>query len=59
MIKLNLIYYLCSIERKKGIIGGGMYQKLVIKEADTHMRVFIQMICSDWPTILKCSTIFG
>jgi hypothetical protein len=25
---------------KKGIIGGGIYQKLVIKEADAHERVF-------------------
>jgi len=33
-------------------------QRTISKEAVT-LAGFIQMICSDWPIILKCSTIFG
>jgi hypothetical protein len=61
-----------------------MYQKLIIREADAHVRVWTRrartkdnrernrrysrddvirpdrmIICSDWPTILRCSTTFG
>jgi len=58
-----------------------MYQKLVIREADAHLRRVQNkgrarkkpltlagrsdsnpdrmIICSDWPTILRCNTAFG
>jgi len=47
-----------------------MYQKLVIREADAHVRELDasrddvirpdrMIICSDWLTILRCNTTFG
>jgi len=46
-----------------------VYQKLAIREADAHVRVLDSrddvirpdrtIICSDWPTTLRCSSTFG